>query len=152
MRISTTLKRAAALGAVTVALAAGVGGTANAAGRDGQDPISSGCAADAITARSVPLNADGIGQVGTLELRYSPSCRTVWARVYSRGGNLWANVVRQKDNQREGCNSSSWDSGAGQYYCYTAMVDDAGYKSYAVGNATDSSGQIGSHAGYTDSY
>ncbi|MEU4119907.1 DUF2690 domain-containing protein [Kitasatospora sp. NPDC028055] len=152
MRISTSLKRAALVGVAVIALATGVNGTANAATYDGQDPISSGCAADAITAKSVPLNADGIGQVGTLELRYSRSCRTAWARVYSRGNSLWANVVRQKDNQRSGCDKASWDSGSGQYYCYTPMVNDAGYLSYAVGNATDSSGQIGSHAGYTPLY
>lgn len=51
----------------------------------GRDPQASGCAADAWTVSSGPVMYDGYNspseQVGTLELRWSPSCKTNWTRM-----------------------------------------------------------------------
>ncbi|WP_158691136.1 DUF2690 domain-containing protein [Streptomyces sp. 351MFTsu5.1] len=50
----------------------------------GQDPADSGCAADAVTVSEV---AD---EVASLQLRWSPTCKTNWARliVYKTGKKL----------------------------------------------------------------
>lgn len=49
-------------------------------GCNGQDPIAMGCANDAYTARSQALYRAG-EQIGTVEMRWSPSCQTNWARA-----------------------------------------------------------------------
>src|SRR5215203_2657682 len=58
---------------------------AAASSLDGQDPIASGCSAGAYTVvstpiRIIPMYPGGGTIVGTLELRYSPSCGTNWVR------------------------------------------------------------------------
>jgi len=73
----------------------GLSGTAAAApcvgtSCNGRDPQSTGCGADARTLEDV---ADTGGWV-TLELRYSPSCYAVWARVTNfRGVTGVAKVI-----------------------------------------------------------
>src|SRR5438876_9566962 len=47
-------------------------------GCDGQDPITTGCDYDAYTVTSQDING-----LGLVELRYSPTCGTNWARVTS---------------------------------------------------------------------
>ncbi|MFD4910156.1 DUF2690 domain-containing protein [Kitasatospora purpeofusca] len=52
----------------------------------GMDPVDAGCSADAYTVESRD------SAEGTIELRYSPSCRANWARIYdaSNGQQFWA--------------------------------------------------------------
>ncbi|MEW1892003.1 MULTISPECIES: DUF2690 domain-containing protein [unclassified Streptomyces] len=151
MQLARTLKHATAVAAAVAGLALGLSGSADAAARDGADPMSSGCASGAYTARSQALYVNG-ARVGTVELRYSPSCRTVWARVWSDGNSVYAKVVRDQDNSWEYCGTPHYDSASGQYSCYTPMLNDADYTSYAVGGASESSGRVGSALGYTGSY
>ncbi|MFD8383727.1 DUF2690 domain-containing protein [Streptomyces sp. NPDC059679] len=85
----------------------------------GEDPQQTGCAADAITARSKKVSGR------TLELRYSRTCRAAWGRISngvpgdyvsihsSSGAQFWAGV-------RYGSTSA-----------YTGMVNDAGLIAYA---------------------
>ncbi|MEZ0064617.1 hypothetical protein ABIA32_000605 [Streptacidiphilus sp. MAP12-20] len=136
MRLTTLAKRAAVVTTSTVILAAGFTGNANALAYDGADPNGSGCSADAITAASVPLGNGGYSVYGTMELRYSPYCRTVWARVWSDGTELFAQVHRNSDDATQSCGTPTWSSSAGRYYCYTAMLNDANVTSYAWGYAS----------------
>ncbi|MER6095306.1 DUF2690 domain-containing protein [Streptomyces sp. NPDC001728] len=156
MRISPTLKRAAVTTAAGIALVTGFSGSAQAgSGYDFQNPASSSCASDAYTAKSAALYAQRSGaQVGTIQLRYSPSCRTVWSRVYSNGSQVDGSTFRQETNTYSGhCISGAlWDSGLGQYYCYTAMLNDAGYTSFAEGVANNSSNSDSSQWGNTSAY
>jgi hypothetical protein len=123
---------------LTGVAAFGFAGPAHAGGYDGQDPNASGCGSDAITAASVPLTNGGNSTYGSLELRYSPYCRTVWARVWSHYGGEMAGIVhRDSDGAQQSCgpNQAQWSSSAGEYYCYTPMLNDANVTSYAFGYA-----------------
>ncbi|WP_354644239.1 DUF2690 domain-containing protein [Kitasatospora camelliae] len=151
MRVSLFAKRAAVIGAATIALATALSGNANALARDGEDPIASGCAADARTVRSVPLTNGSAFTYGTMELRYSPYCRTTWARVWSDGDDLFARVVRDQGGYFQDCSTPTWNSGAGRYTCFTRMVNDAGFTSHAWGWASNSSGYA-SYTAQTASY
>nr|WSX53970.1 YjfA family protein [Streptomyces sp. NBC_00974] len=150
MRISTMIKRTAVVAVATAALGSGFASTASAAAYDGQDPISSGCSASAITAASTALYANG-ARVGTVELRYSTSCRTTWVRVYSNGPNLGGYVNRNQDGATQWCGGPSIAPN-GQYSCFSPMLNDAGYTSYAAGRASDSSGSYDSGTRTTSSY
>jgi len=61
----------------------------NDANCDGVDPEASGCAADAYTV------ASATGQAGTVDLRYSPSCKTNWGRLLKPNMNISVFVIRQ---------------------------------------------------------
>jgi hypothetical protein len=100
---------------------------------DGSDPIQTGCANDAVTVRSDHFgpNSDAI-----LELRYSPSCRSIWARVTiphaadsSHSG--YAEVDRSGSAVLKSCSVP-----VGQTSCYTPQLNDAGYTAYSVGRYT----------------
>ncbi|WP_331720486.1 YjfA family protein (plasmid) [Streptomyces sp. NBC_00161] len=98
---------------------------------DGSDPISTGCANGAITARTASVSGDT-----TVELRYSAHCNAAWARVRITGHN-WAagaaEVRRIADNTSYMCNNLSWSSNLGAYTCYTAIVGDLNNRADAMG-------------------
>ena len=70
--------------------------TCSGNGCNGLDPISTGCARDAIT-----VTATG-GVVsfstGTIQLRYSPTCGTNWGRVLSSVGTTLLTVSIRRNN------------------------------------------------------
>lgn len=138
MNISVA-RKPLAVASAAIALTVGLSGSADAAAYDGQDPISSGCANSAITARSNAIYVGGT-QVGTIELRYSTSCRTAWARVRSTGPYGTATVTRTSNWDWYRCDSLSWNASMGQYTCYTQMLNDAGVESFARGSASMSNG------------
>lgn len=102
---------------------------------DGQSPGATVCGNDARTVLSSPLYHNGSAHPSAvIELRYSPNCRTVWARITgassaqpgdSDGGS--ARVTRNYDGKSFTCSVGSGSS------CYTAMVNDANMTSYAYG-------------------
>ncbi|MFE7955636.1 DUF2690 domain-containing protein [Streptomyces sp. NPDC057413] len=139
MRMSSTAAKILSVGAASAALVVGLTGSANAAAYDYQDPISSGCANTATTARSTAVYV-GSTRVGTIELRYSTGCRTVWARVTSTGPYGDAAVTRTSDWEWDHCDTLSYSSSLGAYSCYTNMLNDAGVESYAQGSASLSNG------------
>jgi hypothetical protein len=47
-----------------------------------QDPIAQGCVADAQTLKSVAIR-EGRIVIGQLDVRYSPACKSYWARTFS---------------------------------------------------------------------
>lgn len=138
MAITTTMKRATVVAVSTLTLALGMTGISHALAYDGQDPVAAGCASDAYTARSTHILArDGSTRVGVVELRYSPSCRTTWIRVRSDWPEPRGYVQRFQDSAKQYCGSPQWGSSFGQYYCYSPMLNDAGYTSNADGYAVN---------------
>jgi hypothetical protein len=84
-----------------------------------EDPQTTGCAADAITAKSVVA----LGR--TIELRYSRTCRAAWARVRNGAEGDYAYIY----------NNIGYEAAdrvaAGSTSVYTVMVNDAGYSARA---------------------
>ncbi|MET1138388.1 DUF2690 domain-containing protein, partial [Bacillus subtilis] len=94
---------------------------------DGANPVSTGCSVDAVVKASKRLS-DG---KGTIELRYSPSCKTAWGRIvmdsvakYSWEAN--ATVQRNQDTKTLSCQDKGGNGvvNKGQRTCYTPMVYD----------------------------
>ncbi len=111
--LGRTVLAAVALGAASLAMFPAAASAQLNKPYDGTDPVATGCDRTATTVASTPV--DG----GTLELRWSSSCRTNWGRF--TGGNVgyvavW--VYRQADNQwcgdqsGNGCGGQWWLNGA----------------------------------------
>lgn len=84
----------------------------------GKDPNAMGCAADAITESS------SVTVVGTLSLRFSPSCEAAWAKLTDAGISPQKIWVHNTDDQYEWV-TTGWFTGSG----YTNMVQDGpGYQ------------------------
>ncbi|MFF2408257.1 DUF2690 domain-containing protein [Streptomyces sp. NPDC058092] len=96
----------------------------------GKDPAAY-CAGDAYTVHSAR-----IGQTaGVIELRYSPSCEAAWARITGKrdiynAGAPKAKVIRN-DGRTYSCEYSH--TNGNQTSCYTNMVNDHNFTSYAWG-------------------
>ncbi len=72
--------------------------TCSGNGCNGLDPISTGCALDAIT---VSITGGAVSfRTGTIQLRYSPTCGTNWGRVFSSVGNTQMTVSIRRDDGR----------------------------------------------------
>lgn len=94
----------------------------------GEQAETEGCSADAYTAETVKiydliLTAQEDGYV---QLRYSPTCRSTWAKVFwtPTGAEVvteypWAKVQSSKASLHESCTVSTTGS-----ECQTAMIDD----------------------------
>lgn len=100
----------------------GVGaGPANAiscsgAGCTYQDPQTSGCSADAVTVASYKLPA--VQQ--RLELRWSPRCKTNWARMYLDPYPTWLRAVQP--DRGDGIPRVTQLSGRNDTYSWSAMI------------------------------
>jgi hypothetical protein len=93
MKIRAVLLGAVGASALVGGLLAGAGPASAAptvkaclgAGCDGSYPVPSGCSIGAITL----FQASGFdfesGTIITVKLRYSPNCRSVWAKIYGSG-------------------------------------------------------------------
>lgn len=134
-------RRAFRIGAVLVAVVAAVGlaGPAQAATNDGKSATSTGCAKTAKTVATATMRSPyDNSKFGTIELLYSTSCRTTWARIttvskISTGWNdAWATITRNSDGKHYSCQVP-----AGKTSCVTAMVNDAGVSSFASGWGDD---------------
>ncbi|NUQ75972.1 MAG: DUF2690 domain-containing protein [Polyangiaceae bacterium] len=55
--------------------------TCSGNGCDGQDPGSTGCGADGLTAQKLDIFGFNNVKLGTVALRYSPTCKTFWSHV-----------------------------------------------------------------------
>lgn len=95
---------------------------------DGRDPTATGCVNDART-----IDSRAVGGGATIYLRYSPSCRTVWARITGaatrtpdRAGGS-ALIYREQDGAGIRCHTGSGHA------CSTNMLYDAGFTSHATG-------------------
>jgi hypothetical protein len=81
----------------------------------GQDPQTTGCAADAFSPDTKYIDGR------KLELRYSPTCRAAWGRI-SGGGQDYVSI-------HSSSGAEYWNSPV--YHSYTAMVNDAGLIAWA---------------------
>lgn len=86
-----------ALGSATPARAASCSGT----GCNGQDPIATGCNSDAYTVTSANIKNLQNQVVGRVDLRWSPTCQTNWARAVSNVGSTNMFVVLLDCNYNE---------------------------------------------------
>ncbi|TDU04990.1 uncharacterized protein DUF2690 [Streptomyces sp. 846.5] len=150
----TRILAMAATGLTAATLALSLPTQASAATYDGQDPAASGCSSTAVTAKSAPIYRGDGAQVGTIQLRYSTKCRTVWARIITPYNAGIAVVHRNTDNATEACpintNTLKWSSSLGDYSCYTPMLNDANVTSYAWGQVDGPWGST--TVAYTGSY
>lgn len=72
--------------------------TCSGNGCNGHDPVSTGCARDAIT---VSITGGTVKfRTGTIQLRFSPTCGTNWGRVFSNIGNTQLTVSIRRDDGR----------------------------------------------------
>jgi hypothetical protein len=117
--VGTVAAAGAALVTLLVAPTAAHAASCYALDCTNKDPQATGCAADAITAKSV------VTQGRTVELRYSRTCRAAWGRV--RNGVAGDRVYLYSSAGL----AESASVAAGATSAYTLMLDDAGYTAYA---------------------
>jgi Protein of unknown function (DUF2690) len=107
MRSSKTWRALVATGAALVAtplIGLAVTTSAQAAGCsgigcDGQDPTLTGCASSAYTVVSDYIYNSADTVIGRVDLRYSPTCGTNWARTTSYIGAETLDAVVTRDDQ-----------------------------------------------------
>jgi hypothetical protein len=96
------------------------------------------CGADARTVDSIgPADDSGLAQFGvTIQLRYSPKCRTVWARAFGlqRSDTLW--VMRNPNTSYTDISDDveypyNSDYVGGTNWMWSKMLNDAGQRSVA---------------------
>jgi hypothetical protein len=90
----------------------------------GRDPVSSGCSAGAVTVAHVQLPA--VSQ--RLELRWSPSCQTNWARMVYDPDPAWLHAFQPQSlyvAQKSGSDgTNSWTAMIySPNYCVNATVE-----------------------------
>lgn len=118
--------------------------TCSGHGCDGTNPDSTGCSAGAITASiaSGTITNIFIGAAYTVlvELRYSPTCRTVWARVKTNDpvATEQGIIHRNSDGRQAGCGPGTFPPIDGSLFgCFTTQLYDGGVTSSAEGIVTD---------------
>ena len=75
--------------------------TPNSGNCDGEDPQTAGCNADAYTVTSADIKTSTNRVVGRVDLRWSPKCKTNWARAVSHVGSTNMFVVLLNCNYQE---------------------------------------------------
>ena len=70
--------------------------TCSGNGCNGLDPVTTGCARDAVSVKTTGGTVSF--RTGTIELRYSPTCGTNWGRVLSTVGNTQLTVSIRRDD------------------------------------------------------
>ncbi|MEU4422730.1 DUF2690 domain-containing protein [Actinoplanes sp. NPDC024001] len=108
---------------------------------DGEWPDQAGCTNIRTLRERTLLTPAGSGQIGRLvarvQLRYSATCRTVWARVLYYGNEAppWGRVERVNDGKAYLCDHTGWSDDLGAYYCLSPMLNDANMRSWVWGEA-----------------
>ncbi|KJL33097.1 DUF2690 domain-containing protein [Microbacterium oxydans] len=103
VRISLAIVAVAALVAVSMPTAAQA--AFQASPYDNTNPQTTGCAADAVSLVTYPINSTTTGlQVGTLDVRYSANCDSNWVRVNNTIAGAVANkyIARHRTHLPEG--------------------------------------------------
>jgi Protein of unknown function (DUF2690) len=78
----TTRRRIAGLAAATaLALTALPMSASGASSYDHKDPYATGCATGSYAVRSAPIDSRALGNIGTVRLMWSPSCKTNWTDI-----------------------------------------------------------------------
>jgi hypothetical protein len=84
---------------------------------------------------------------GNLQLKYSPSCRTTWGRVWTYLGNRGSATIQSTSREEANCNIFV----DGQAGCNTGMVYDANVTSFASALIYSANG-LDSYTWHTISY
>lgn len=132
------LRAIVAVSAVAVMTLALTPSAALAAAYDGQMAASTSCANDVITgaSRTVSTNTQLGTVLGEVQLRYSRTCRTVWARITSKvvdSNHLGGYVQRNSDGASYQCSEFGYSNNLAAFYCLTPMLNDANVTSYVRG-------------------
>ncbi len=90
--------------------------TCSGAGCNYQDPLATGCSADAVTVAHVQL--PWVAQ--RLELRWSPSCHTNWARMYLDTAPTWLRAIQP--DRGDGLPRVTQMIGHNDIYSWSAMI------------------------------
>jgi hypothetical protein len=111
--------------------------TCYAGGCNGQLAANTTCAADSYVAEQANIiQPGGTTVIGNIQLKYSPSCRTTWARVIGNEGYTtdppWAEAISSSSSIDDPTCTGSGAPGTG---CNTTMIDDLGLTSVARGGA-----------------
>jgi hypothetical protein len=75
-----------------------------------------------------------------VELRYSPTCRTAWARVETTDPEAlgFAIIHRISDGREAVCNPAAFPPLTGSFFgCFTTQLYDGGVTSFAEGFVQD---------------
>jgi len=113
-------------------------GTAHALAYDHTDPIATGCANDAKTVKTATFNSPQID--GLVELRYSPTCRTIWGRITLNSPAPSSSPYVYMAGVERDSGPYAYDKcrvAAGNTSCYTPQLNDAGYVGHAEGYLFD---------------
>ncbi|GAB3666676.1 DUF2690 domain-containing protein [Streptomyces sparsus] len=93
--VKSALLGVATLAGVLIPTTSANAATCYAGSCDGVNPIGTSCAKDAITAASRSY------QGKTIQLRYSPSCRAAWGRLFGAAHTDWVSVQNSKGIRQE---------------------------------------------------
>jgi hypothetical protein len=93
------------------------------------------CANDAEVVEQVYIPGGG-GEIGYIQLKYSPSCRAAWARVITNLDYGSSASVSNTNGNYADCGGAEGAPGTG---CNTAMINDGGTESLAIGVAYENS-------------
>lgn len=117
-RTISAIAAAAFLGLGSIIAASGPAAAATCSGNacTGQDPIATGCANDAITVASIKLPY----VVQTLDLRWSPTCQTNWARMQYDASPTWLRAIQP--NRGDGLPRVTQLSGSSNGNSWSAMI------------------------------
>ena len=110
---------------------------------DGADPAATGCSANATTLASAPLYPiNSNQQAGTIEMRYSYTCKTQWIRVHSTQANCSGQLCRNgaQITRPAGADGPALTVGrgnvaAGETYQWSLMVYTPNTRSCGTGHA-----------------
>ncbi|MFE7558775.1 DUF2690 domain-containing protein [Kitasatospora sp. NPDC057500] len=98
---------------------------------DGKDPQTTGCSNNSTTLSSAPLKTSTGHQVGTIEMRYSYTCKTQWIRIHSTvtdcSGQPCGNDARIHRTSATSDGGTNWfgrspDVASGEPYQWSRMV------------------------------
>lgn len=118
----------------------------------GKDPEATGCAADAETLAesevfqdSTVVDADGghdqQDSVGELQLRWSPTCKTKWARLaLHKAADITGVVAKQDTGYKQSFHTGGWWGATGPSISYTPMIYSPGEPVYAYADGFRLSG------------
>jgi hypothetical protein len=117
-RMTAFITAAALLGFGSIVTTSGPAAAATCSGNSctGQDPIATGCANDAVTVASIKLPY----VVQTLDLRWSPSCKTNWARMQYDAYPTWLRAIQP--NRGDGLPRVVQISGRSNGNSWSAMI------------------------------
>lgn len=119
---------------------------------DGTSPETTGCANHAVTKCSAPVKTSFGAVVGTVQLRYSTTCGTVWGKTVSNIGAAYLYTEVDRTGPSSGCTSTTCS-----FYSSSCTAEDHATSNYtrqlydAASNLSSSARGYISTVSYNDS-